>query len=88
MDLNDTLRTIAEHAPKLRAAGVQSLSIDGIAMVLSPPEPRPYVSTEPEQKVDEDDTPKRDADDPTTYGRAPGTPAPGFKRPDDLPRKA
>lgn len=78
-DLTETLRVITEHAPRLRAAGVQSLSIDGIAMVLLPPDPPAL-----EQSADADREPTNDLDDPTTYGRMPGSSAPGFVRPDEL----
>ncbi len=79
---DETLRKIAEHAPKLRAAGVQSLSVDGVSMVLLPPDP-PAQDAEPGTAE-----PSSDRDDPNTYGLPEGAEAPGFRRPDDLPRKA
>lgn len=79
-NLADSLQLIAEHAPKLRAAGVHSLAIDGITLVLLPPDPPAPV----EQPDNDDAIPTSDLDDPTTYGRLPGSSAPGFMRPDDL----
>jgi len=83
-DISTTLRVIAEHAPKLRAAGVHSLTVDGVSMVLLPPDPAPM----PEQQATEDTSPTSDMDDPATYGRPEGSELPGFRRPEDLPRKA
>jgi hypothetical protein len=82
--LAETLRVIAENAPRLRAAGVQQLAIDGVSMVLAPP--APSAPADPPASTDEE--PTGDLDDPTTYGRPEGSSAPGFVRPDDLPRKA
>jgi len=38
---SDLLTLIATHAPKLRAAGVKSLTIEGVSMELLPAEPPP-----------------------------------------------
>ena len=84
VDLDAKLALVAEHAPKLRAAGVQVLAIDGITMHLAPHDPPAPVDLRPP----EDETPVRDLDDPSTYGLPEGAEVPGFRRPEDLPRKA
>jgi hypothetical protein len=75
-DLAKQLETIAAHAPKLRAAGVQSLSIDGISMGLAPPDPPPPEPSTGDQKQ------PRDLDDAVTYGLPEGADVPGFQRPE------
>jgi hypothetical protein len=72
------LELLTEFAPRLRSAGFQSLTIDGITMVLAPPEPAPPEPTKDDEK------PKRDLDDVVTYGLPEGAEVPGFRRPDDL----
>lgn len=84
MALAESLRLIAEHAPKLRAAGVQSLTVDGVSMVLLPPDPPAYVAP---ALTDEDEQPVSLLDDPSAYGLPDGAEVPGFRRPDDLPRR-
>jgi hypothetical protein len=77
MTLAERLSLIVERAPLLRGAGVQILKIDGIELVLAPPdapEPKPAEVTK---------EPKGDLDDPMTYGSTERVP--GFERPDDLP---
>lgn len=76
-DLAKQLETIAAHAPKLRGAGVRTLSIGEISMELAPPDPAPPVSVADEKT-------KRDLDDVVTYGLPEGAEVPGFRRPDDL----
>jgi hypothetical protein len=79
-DLAARLALLAEHAPKLRRAGVSSLTIDDITIGLLPPDP-------PEPQPDEEThEPTGELDDPMTFGRSDGVP--GFERPSDLPRKA
>lgn len=81
MNLAETLRIIADNAPALRAAGVQSLTVEGVSMVLVPPDPPAFVEVAPDR-----DEPTSDMNDPTTYGLPEGAEPPGFRRPDDLPR--
>ncbi len=78
--LAETLKTIAEHAPKLRAAGVHSLSVDGVSMILTAAD---QVAT-PAAALDEEEKPRGLLNDPRAYGREEGDPVPGFTRPDDL----
>ena len=78
MTLAERLTVIAEHAPKLRVAGVQSLTIDGIALVLAPPDDPAPLKDEESELVDP-------ANDPLTYGRT--GKVPGFDRPSDLPER-
>jgi hypothetical protein len=83
-DLAAQLALIASHAPKLRNAGVQSLTIGGLSLVLLPPDPpAPLVSTETESTE-----PRSALEDPNSYGLPDGAAIPGFTRPDDLQRKA
>jgi hypothetical protein len=77
-DLAKQLELIAAHAPKLRDAGVQSLSIEGISMVLAPPDPPTPTDTPGDPKS------TRDLDDAVTYGLPDGADIPGFRRPDGL----
>jgi hypothetical protein len=80
-DLPGLLALIEERAPRLRTAGVQSLIVGGVTMVLAP--------ADPPQAVDivEDDQPRSLMDDPEAYGLPPDADVPGFQRPNDL-RKA
>ncbi len=78
-DLAKQLETIAAHAPKLRAAGVQSLTIDGISMELAPPDPAPVIEIKGESEKQ-----GRNLDDAVTYGLPEGAEVPGFRRPDGL----
>lgn len=75
-DLAARLALLAEHAPKLRAAGVQALTIDGITLALAPPDPQQPAPEHAEA------APVSAFDDPDTYQ---GGKVPGFPRPADLP---
>ncbi len=78
--LNAAILLVIEHAPRLRTAGVHSLSIDGVAMVLLPPEPpSPQVSP-----PDEDEAPRDLLHDPSAYGLPEDAELPGFRRPTDM----
>lgn len=72
MTLEETLKTLAEHAPRLRTAGVRTLKVGDLSVTLAPPDP-PIV---------EDDGDDKDAndplDDPATFGRLSGVP--GYQR--------
>lgn len=77
--LEGVLSAIAQHAPKLRAAGVQHLRLDSFGLDLdlepaTPPEP-PLPSGF--KTIDDEDAeePEDPLDDGITYGRAS---APGF----------
>lgn len=77
--LEEMLKTLADNAPTLRAAGVRSFSTGpgGILTAELAPIEAPLVPAD----VTEDEPQYRDPlDDPKTYG---GTRAPGFERPDD-----
>jgi hypothetical protein len=79
-DLATQLTLIARHAPILREAGVQSLTVGEISMVLLPPDPPPMeeaASGEPDQPVSL-------MEDPESYGLPEGATLPGFIRPADL----
>ena len=67
------LDLVLERAPKLRAAGVLSVAIDGLSVTLAPPEPPPDMGS-PEDEPSEVDV----LSDPATYGRRSGVP--GRKR--------
>lgn len=77
-DLDKTLTALTQHAPTLRAAGVQSFTVspDGtVTATLAPHDPAPATNS---AARDED---FRDLlDDPATYGRSNGR-APGFDPP-------
>ncbi len=76
-DLAGQLKVITEYAPRLRAAGVQHLSVGEISIALAPPDPvAPDVTAAA--------PPKAMLDDPETYGLPDGASPPGFTRPDDL----
>jgi hypothetical protein len=77
-DLATQLTLIARHAPILREAGVQSLTVGEISMELAPPDPPPPEASTGDQKQ------PRDLDDAVTYGLPEGADVPGFRRPDDL----
>lgn len=68
---------VIDRAPKLLAAGVTSLAIDGLTVTLAPPPPKlgdlPKGTEPPKQHID----PLKDA---ATY---PGGRMPGFTREDD-----
>jgi hypothetical protein len=83
-DLAAQLALIASHAPKLRTAGVQSLTIGGLSLVLLPPDPPESLDLAPA----ESDEPRSALEDPASYGLPDGAAIPGFTRPDDLQRKA
>jgi hypothetical protein len=81
------LDAIIERAPKLHAAGIKSLSFDGLSVELGTPMIHPLVELsrrgKPESKRDNDDEkpPEDHGDplaDPATY---PGGRVPGFTRP-------
>lgn len=74
-DLAAQLRTVAEHAPALRRAGVASLTVDGVTITLLPDEPV-LVEAKPA-----DEKPVAPLDDATIYGWPEGTKPPGFQRP-------
>jgi hypothetical protein len=80
-DLDTKLQLIAKHAPKLRAAGVQALTVDGVSLQLAPHE-------EPAGEIPaataESHVPNNPADDHLTYGLEEGARLPGFTRPIDL----
>ncbi len=78
-DMAAALQLVTEHAPRLRAAGVHSLSIGGVSMVLLPPEP-----PAPTPEVVEDDAPKDLLHDRSAYGLPDGAELPGFRRPADM----
>ena len=73
------LTLLQERAPLLRAAGVRSLSIDGVSVELTPHEPPPPERTAREMAEQEDPTDL--LDDPASFGLRPGDPLPGFTRP-------
>lgn len=71
MNLKETLETLAEHAPRLRAAGVRTLKVGDLSVTLAPPDP-PLVDD------DDDDDASSPLDDPATFGRLSGVP--GYQR--------
>lgn len=80
------LDAIIERAPRLHAAGIKSLSFDGLSVELGTPMLNPLVELsrrgKPEPKQDDGDPPDEDAADPlndrATYA---GGRVPGFTRP-------
>ncbi len=78
-DLEAKLRLVVDFAPKLRAAGVASLTVDGVTMALVDVAP-PAADATPDAPAPEPAA----EDDPETYGRPPGSRPPGFTRPEDL----
>jgi hypothetical protein len=80
-DLAKQLELIELHAPLLRAAGVHSLAIGEISMVLLPPEPTALID------IGTAEPPRATLDDNETYGLPEDARVPGFDRPDDLPRQ-
>lgn len=72
-DLAAQLTTIAEHAPKLRKAGVTSLKLGAVELVLAPDDP-------PDAELfgnddETDDQPSNPLDAPETFNRTDGTPS-------------
>lgn len=66
----DLAQLIVDYAPKLREAGVSSLSVGDVVIALTP-----HVD---QSVAPEDVEPDDPYDDPTTYGLSPGSPVPGF----------
>jgi hypothetical protein len=81
-DLAAQLAILAEHAPRLRAAGIQHLKVADLELVLAPPDPSPVI----ELGAADAEEPRGVLDDASTYGLPEDADVPGFKRPDDLPR--
>ncbi len=81
-DLAAQFALIAAHAPRLRSAGVQSLTIGDLSVVLLPPDP-PMAQEVTDAELEE---PRNALDDASTYGLPEDAEVPGFRRPDDLPR--
>ena len=77
-DLAKQLDILIDRAPKLRAAGFQSLRVGDISMELAPP------AVEAPESIKGDDKQARDIDDAVTFGLPEGAELPGFKRPHDL----
>jgi hypothetical protein len=74
-DLAAKLALIVDYAPRIRAAGVSSLTIGEISMDLLAPEPKAIAH------ADEDKVLPLDRD-PETYGLPEGADIPGFRRPE------
>ncbi len=79
-DLAARLSVVALWAPRLRAAGVESLHTADLTLTLRPHDPGPLVALD----ADPEDEPKSLLDDPSSYGLDEGAEVPGFRRPDDL----
>lgn len=73
-----TLDTILARAAELRAAGITSLTLDGVAVTLAPPEPTMPDLPRTTPTEDADATRVDPMSDAATYG---GGKVPGFKRP-------
>lgn len=74
----ETLIDLAiERGPAMRAAGITHISIDGLSLVLAPPE-QPAGDTKVEPTKPEPVDPLAD---PATYGLSPGAQLPGFGEP-------
>lgn len=82
-NMDDALRALTEHAPRLRKAGVRTFTVDlktgAITAELVPHEEAPSRT----RNTDEDaEMPRDPFEDPALYGRIDGK-APGFELLDD-----
>ena len=79
-DLEAKLRLVVDFAPKLRAAGVSTLTVEGMSMTLVDVAP-PVVDDSKPGDAESEPPVEEDLD---TYGLPPGARLPGFTRPEDL----
>lgn len=69
-EARELLDIILEKAPKLRAAGVQGVEIDGLKFALAAPEPD-FTGDKAADDESEDDGMLSPLDDPRTFGKRP-----------------
>lgn len=67
----ELLDLIADRAPKLRAAGIQRVALDGFEAELAPAEPE---AADDDPRLAEEEQDRGVLDDPATFGRRTGVP--------------
>lgn len=80
-DLAKALAVLAEHAPRLRSAGVLELSVGDVRAVLANAEPA--TSDDDDDDESEGDDRRPALHDPATFGRRGGVPRRRDLHPDD-----